>query len=113
MNIYTTAWDKGLKTTYYLHMKPRHNAEQSTTTVNKMQMTGKRGFAVLKDRPKVSTEASATEQKIETPKEYQEIKNEVPVMTNNTIVKSPEIKEKINIHMPEDPQEKFLCESCQ
>lgn len=116
MNIYTTAWDKGLKTTYYLHMKPRHNAEQSTTTVNKMQMTGKRGFAVLRDRPKVSTEANTTEQKIETPKEYQEIKNEVPVMTNNTnntIVKSPEIKEKINIHMPEDPQEKFLCESCQ
>jgi ribonucleoside-diphosphate reductase alpha chain len=113
MNIYTTAWDKGLKTTYYLHMKPRHNAEQSTTTVNKMQMTGKRGFAVLRDRPKVSTEVNATEQKIETPKEYQEIKNEVPVMTNNPIVKSPEIKEKINIHMPEDPQEKFLCESCQ
>jgi ribonucleoside-diphosphate reductase alpha chain len=33
--IYQTAWEKGLKTTYYLHMKPRHTAEQSTTRVNK------------------------------------------------------------------------------
>lgn len=33
--IYATAWEKGLKTTYYLHMKPRHTAEQSTTKVNK------------------------------------------------------------------------------
>ncbi|HEV7423921.1 MAG TPA: ribonucleoside-diphosphate reductase subunit alpha, partial [Candidatus Paceibacterota bacterium] len=45
MNIYTTAWDKGLKTTYYLHMKPRHSAEQSTTAVNKSEALGKRGFA--------------------------------------------------------------------
>ncbi|MBY0376367.1 ribonucleoside-diphosphate reductase subunit alpha, partial [Patescibacteria group bacterium] len=50
MNIYTTAWDKGLKTTYYLHMKPRHSAEQSTTTVNKAEALGKRGFAALRDK---------------------------------------------------------------
>ena len=29
MDIYATAWKKGLKSTYYLHMKPRHTAEQS------------------------------------------------------------------------------------
>jgi ribonucleoside-diphosphate reductase alpha chain len=46
--IYMSAWKKGLKTTYYLHMKPRHTAEQSTTTVNKAQMTGKRGFGAVK-----------------------------------------------------------------
>ena len=45
--IYMTAWKKGLKTTYYLHMKPRHTAEQSTT-INKSQMTGKRGFGAIK-----------------------------------------------------------------
>jgi ribonucleoside-diphosphate reductase alpha chain len=50
MNVYTTAWDKGLKTTYYLHMKPRHTAEQSTTSVNKAEAMGRRGFAVLKDK---------------------------------------------------------------
>lgn len=33
--IYSEAWRKGLKTTYYLHVKPRHQAEQSTTKVNK------------------------------------------------------------------------------
>lgn len=35
VDIYTAAWKRGLKTTYYLHMKPRHTAEQSTVKVNK------------------------------------------------------------------------------
>ena len=30
MDIYFAAWERGVKTTYYLHMKPRHTAEQST-----------------------------------------------------------------------------------
>jgi len=47
MKIYQTAWEKGLKSTYYLHMKPRHTAEQSTVSVNKSQQTGKTGFGVL------------------------------------------------------------------
>jgi len=47
MNIYTTAWKKGVKTTYYLHMKPRHTAEQSTVRVNKAEMTGKKGFGAI------------------------------------------------------------------
>ena len=33
--VYMEAWKRGLKTTYYLHMKPRHQAEQSTVKVNK------------------------------------------------------------------------------
>ena len=45
MDIYYTAWRKGLKTTYYLHMKPRHSAEQSTVVVNKSEKFGKTGFA--------------------------------------------------------------------
>lgn len=48
MHIYSTAWKKGLKSTYYLHMKPQHNAEQSTTNVNKQSETGKRGFAAMR-----------------------------------------------------------------
>jgi ribonucleoside-diphosphate reductase alpha chain len=47
MKIYLTAWEKGLKSTYYLHMKPRHTAEQSTTHVNKAEKMGKRGFAAV------------------------------------------------------------------
>src|SRR3989344_2432464 len=45
MDIYFTAWKKGLKSTYYLHMKPRHGAEQSTVSVNKSAKLGKTGFA--------------------------------------------------------------------
>ncbi len=37
VNIYSAAWEKGLKTTYYLHVKPRHTAEQSTVKVNKAE----------------------------------------------------------------------------
>ncbi len=54
-NIYMEAWKRGLKTTYYLHSKPRHQAEQSTTTVNKaseiVKKTGdtkKAGFGFAK-----------------------------------------------------------------
>ena len=47
MNIYMTAWEKGLKSTYYLHMKPRHTAEQSTVKVNKSEKMGKRGFGAV------------------------------------------------------------------
>jgi ribonucleoside-diphosphate reductase alpha chain len=48
VDVYYGAWEKGLKTTYYLHMKPRHTAEQSTTKVNKSEAivgnTSKFGF---------------------------------------------------------------------
>ena len=58
MNIYTAAWKKGVKTTYYLHMKPRHTAEQSTTRVNKSTSIGKKGFASL--RGAQSTDENST-----------------------------------------------------
>ncbi len=45
MKIYMTAWEKGLKSTYYLHMKPRHTAEQSTVKINKAEKMGKTGFS--------------------------------------------------------------------
>lgn len=41
--IYSEAWRRGLKTTYYLHVKPRHQAEQSTTKVNKTEEIAKSG----------------------------------------------------------------------
>jgi ribonucleoside-diphosphate reductase alpha chain len=46
VGIYASAWRKGLKTTYYLHVKPRHTAEQSTVKVNKAASLGpkKAGF---------------------------------------------------------------------
>lgn len=35
VKVYLAAWERGVKTTYYLHMMPRHTAEQSTVKVNK------------------------------------------------------------------------------
>ena len=51
IDIYTAAWKRGLKTTYYLHVKPRHTAEQSTVKVNKAEASGgprKTGFGFAK-----------------------------------------------------------------
>ncbi|OGG59861.1 ribonucleoside-diphosphate reductase subunit alpha [Candidatus Kaiserbacteria bacterium RIFCSPHIGHO2_01_FULL_56_24] len=59
-NLYMTAWKRGLKTTYYLHMKPRHTAEQSTTHVNKGQQIGKRGFANVVASPVFTQEEMPT-----------------------------------------------------
>jgi len=57
LNIYYTAWEKGVKTTYYLHMKPRHTAEQSTVRVNKSEaiVGNNSGFGfgkLIADEPK-------------------------------------------------------------
>jgi ribonucleoside-diphosphate reductase alpha chain len=37
VKIYTEAWKRGLKTTYYLHVKPRHQSEQTTVKSNKSE----------------------------------------------------------------------------
>ena len=54
MDIYYGAWERGVKTTYYLHMKPRHTAEQSTVKVNKTEEIvegAKRGFGAAAEAP--------------------------------------------------------------
>lgn len=52
VNVYSAAWKRGLKTTYYLHVKPRHTAEQSTVKVNKAETSAggprKTGFGFAK-----------------------------------------------------------------
>ena len=51
VEIYLAAWKRGLKTTYYLHVKPRHSAEQSTVKVNKAEASAgprKAGFGFAK-----------------------------------------------------------------
>jgi ribonucleoside-diphosphate reductase alpha chain len=37
VEIYSEAWRRGLKTTYYLHVKPRHQSEQTTVKSNKAE----------------------------------------------------------------------------
>jgi ribonucleoside-diphosphate reductase alpha chain len=52
VKVYSAAWKRGLKTTYYLHVKPRHTAEQSTVKVNKAETSAggprKTGFGFAK-----------------------------------------------------------------
>ena len=88
IDVYSTAWEKGLKTTYYLHMKPRHTAEQSTVKVNKREKLGKVGFGALK--------REVTAQNVE----IREVKPE-PVADANAMA------------CPVDPQERLQCDSCQ
>jgi ribonucleoside-diphosphate reductase alpha chain len=87
MDIYTTAWKKGLKSTYYLHMKPRHTAEQSTTKINKAEKMGKRGFGSVAMAKKEETVESVLQAQapiespikvtVPTPVYKQEIREEV------------------------------------
>jgi ribonucleoside-diphosphate reductase alpha chain len=65
MSIYSAAWERGVKTTYYLHMKPRHTAEQSTVRVNKAETidqgagasNGRRGFGSAAPQPAAAAPA--------------------------------------------------------
>ncbi len=143
MKIYTAAWDKGVKSTYYLHMKPRHTAEQSTVKVNKSEMTGKRGFGaigeragdagqlVMRSEPKIEVvEAPAPVLSPEViPVEMSapattivmtEVKPEPELLQPTQVVDAvaaaqvaPAPRPKVTIHGPEDPQDALLCESCQ
>ena len=102
MKIYSTAWEKGLKTTYYLHMKPRHTAEQSTVSVNKSQSMGKVGFAAL--RNKVSQKTEIIDQELEVLDTTVESDVKIPAHNNEPSV---------TVHLANDPQDALLCEGCQ
>jgi ribonucleoside-diphosphate reductase alpha chain len=94
MAIYQDAWKRGLKTTYYLHMRPRHKAEQSTVKVNKSNSIGKLGFGAVQTAW-VAPEVVAT----------------TPVTTWNTPQPVPVSNDKSTC--PIDPMERLQCESCQ
>ena len=95
MNIYLTAWRKGVKSTYYLHMKPRHTAEQSTVRVNKAEKMGKRGFAaVALDDDEPQTVESIISQPVATPAVASfaaepVMEEEQPAMADDPVVEAP------------------------
>jgi ribonucleoside-diphosphate reductase alpha chain len=125
MRIYETAWEKGVKTTYYLHMKPRHTAEQSTVAVNKSQMTGKKGFgAIVSNKAPEAVETPVWDKPAVQPKliEAVEAKPAEAVSEPVQMVSMPvrefepvtvAAKPKLNIHLPEDPGEANICDGCQ
>jgi len=104
MKIYTRAWEKGLKSTYYLHMKPRHSAEQSTVKVNKAEAMGKRGFAVLAGLEKTSSFKKPVTEPIESGEA-------ITVTTPELITVEPK-KDGLHIHIS-DPGDSLICDSCQ
>lgn len=94
VDLYQAAWEMGVKTTYYLHMMPRHTAEQSTVKVNKAEQlrtesaspAGRRGFGFGKAAAPVAVVVPPTVEELE-------------VVDGATC--------------PVDPQERLQCDSCQ
>lgn len=88
--LYSLAWRMGVKTTYYLHMMPRHTAEQSTVKVNKSEARtpaaagARRGFGAA--RPAAPAVV---------PEQVQEL------------------EQVSGAECPIDPQERLQCDSCQ
>lgn len=93
VSIYLNAWRKGLKTTYYLHVKPRHTAEQSTSKVNKAVGIGKKGFSGLV----ISSDAEVND-------------------GTRSLVENENSATPVSVSVdacPIDPAERANCESCQ
>ena len=105
VDVYRSAWELGVKTTYYLHMMPRHTAEQSTVKVNKAAEVrpasgggaapARRGFGAA--RPPVAAPA---------------VTSVVPptVLVPSTAV---ELEVVDGAACPVDPMERLQCDSCQ
>ena len=91
MNIYMTAWEKGLKSTYYLHMKPRHTAEQSTVKVNKSEMTGKRGFGVISGMNKTASAEPVSQLTLAKEEESAPVVAPAPAVASDEPVPSGEV----------------------
>ncbi len=120
MKIYRTAWEKGVKTTYYLHMKPRHTAEQSTVSVNKATQIGKVGFGGV--RIKSEDMANKAPQTFAAPlqktlemegiEKVEEKKLPQPVIERKAEPSFTIINGK-KVFAPSDPQDGLVCDSCQ
>ncbi|AQP47976.1 ribonucleoside-diphosphate reductase subunit alpha [Tessaracoccus aquimaris] len=106
VDLYQLAWRMGVKTTYYLHMMPRHTAEQSTVAVNKSaDLAGassgrRRGFG---SRPAAATVAAPVASAAVAAPAL------LPVV-GSAITLEVEVDE---TGCPVDPQERLQCESCQ
>lgn len=108
VDLYAAAWRRGVKTTYYLHMMPRHTAEQSTVRVNKAEAvapqgatpSGGRGFGARRGFGVATAAPAPTTPVVEEP---------TPVV--------PDAVQELDVvdgsACPIDPQERLQCESCQ
>ena len=116
MDIYTAAWERGVKTTYYLHMKPRHTAEQSTVKVNKSEQAGqgpRKGFGAASVAPAATAAPSAASRGTRRPAtgtpQGLRIRKGQQLMDNQfTDTISTD-----DYFVPVDPMDDLQCDSCQ
>ena len=107
--IYATAWRMGVKTTYYLHVKPRHTAEQSTVQVNKAASTGRAGgFGFARPAPTASVPAPAVPEPGPVPNSAT---SPVLDVVHETVDDADD--ELDGLVCPTDPQERLQCDACQ
>jgi ribonucleoside-diphosphate reductase alpha chain len=119
MAVYEAAWEKGLKTTYYLHMKPRHTAEQSTVKVNKAAVLGKTGFGAIRARLAAADAANApAPQPVESPISPDSLARPAAVEVPVEVASAEKAKYRVHDRAAQaaadgDPMEKMVCDSCQ
>jgi ribonucleoside-diphosphate reductase alpha chain len=112
--LYVDAWRKGVKTTYYLHMKPRHKAEQSTVKVNKAVESGRAssgfGFARRAAAP-VAAEATIADGGL---RDATPLRSPTaPPAPAEASTNASEVVFEDGFTCPTDPQELLNCEACQ
>jgi ribonucleoside-diphosphate reductase alpha chain len=108
VDLYALAWRMGVKTTYYLHMMPRHTAEQSTVKVNKAASVPGGGVARRGFGAAVATAAPAR-------RGFGGAAPAVEPVSGRPVV--PEDVQALDVvgeaQCPVDPMERLQCESCQ
>lgn len=103
MALYAHAWEKGVKTTYYLHMKPRHTAEQSTVRVNKAQD--------LSDSPSAAEPGAADRRRGFGFARASSLSTSAPAVAPTSRIDV--LASDDDQACPVDPQERVQCEACQ
>jgi ribonucleoside-diphosphate reductase alpha chain len=126
VDVYTQAWRMGVKTTYYLHMMPRHTAEQSTVEVDKSADRtptasaggpSRRGFGGARPVPTpgpvaaahTAADSAAGVAAVPTASALPPAQR-TPVIT---VGPEPELDVVDGTACPVDPQERLQCDSCQ
>lgn len=128
-DLYATAWRKGVKTTYYLHMLPRHTAEQSTVRVNKTENINATGSASGRPAAAAVPTPVATggpartgfagfgaARKATTPSPAAPTTSAAPPAlppSGATVLDLADTEIVDGVACPVDPMERLQCESCQ
>ena len=109
VDLYAAAWRRGVKTTYYLHMMPRHTAEQSTVKVNKAEAVAPQGATTSGGRGFGARRGFGAATAAPAPAPATAVEEPTPVV--------PDAVQELDVvdgsACPIDPQERLQCESCQ